>query len=139
MLDNNKIRDRSVFVTLSKVKFIREVSLAYNFLDGIPEYACGEGCFRILEYLNLSFNYIAREEDIWAIPTLLRLETLILYGNPLLGPTGEDQLQIYIEDFVKECEDVRADKGDTVKPLEVRFSFCSHDDMGVGFFRPQAL
>ena len=47
------------------------------------------------------------------------LETLILYGNPLLGPTGEDQLQMYVEDFIKECEDVRADQGPTAHALEV--------------------
>lgn len=94
VLDNNKIRDRNVFVTLSRIRHMREVSLAYNFLDAVPEYACSEGSFRTLEALDLSFNYISREEDVWALPRLERLETLILYGNPLLGPTGEDQLQV---------------------------------------------
>lgn len=49
---------------------------------------------------------------------LLRLLSLYLYGNPLLGPTGEDPLQIYIEDFVNLCQDYReAHQG---KPLNVR-------------------
>jgi Leucine-rich repeat (LRR) protein len=96
VLDNNKIKDRSVFVTLGKIHNIREVSLAYNFIDAVPEYVCVDGFFRVLEFLDLSFNYIGNEEDIMCVPRILRLETLIIYGNPLLGPSGEDQLQMYV-------------------------------------------
>ena len=85
---------------------LRHCSLAYNFLSNVPSECCGEGFFRLLEYIDLSFNYFGAERNVQSLVDLPRLKTVVLYGNPLLGPTGEDPLQTYIEDLVNTAIDL---------------------------------
>jgi len=117
MLDNNKIHNCDVLTILSKIKTLREIGLAYNFIDRIPTEACIVGSFYVLEYLDVSFNYISKEEYIMPLLEVPRIETLLLYGNPVLGPSGEDPMQIYIEEFVNTAMDTR--DGVEKKTLEV--------------------
>jgi len=70
--------------------------------------------------LDLSFNYFAHEEDLLPVLNVTRLDKLMLYGNPLMGPTGQDPLGIYIEDLLTAA--VQAREGYTARPLEVRCS-----------------
>ncbi len=54
-----------------------------------------------------------------AATQLPRLVTLCLYGNPLLGPTGEDPLFVYIEGLVERAGDFRDASGSSLKDIEV--------------------
>eukprot|EP00605_Chrysophyceae_sp_TOSAG23-4_P001392 GSChrysophyteH1.ASY1.ANO1.1512.1 assembled CDS len=99
LLDNNKIDDNNVFNILCTVPNLRYISLAYNFLHCIPEQCCAEGFFALLSSIDLSFNYFGTEEDLQALLDLPRLEAMVLYGNPLLGPKGEDPQYIYCEEL----------------------------------------
>jgi hypothetical protein len=54
-----------------------------------------------------------------AATQLPRLVTLFLYGNPLLGPTGEDPLFVYIEGLVERAGDFRDASGSSLKDIEV--------------------
>jgi hypothetical protein len=47
------------------------------------------------------------------------VHTIILYGNPILGPTGEDSLRVYIEDLDRDCDEYR--RSYNMRFLEVRF------------------
>jgi hypothetical protein len=49
---------------------------------------------------------------------LQRLETLLLYGNPMLGPTGEDPMFIYIEDVVDQANDHRDSIKSTISYID---------------------
>jgi hypothetical protein len=100
LLDNNKIDDNNIFRVLCTVTNLRYVSVAYNFLHKIPPECCEEGFFHLLTTLDVSFNYFSREDDLLPIVDLPRLLQAMIYGNPLLGPTGEDPQCIYIEDLV---------------------------------------
>ena len=100
LLENNKIADNNVFPILCTMPNLREISLAYNFLSEIIPECCGEGYFSTLEGIDLSYNYISDENRINGLVYLPRIQKIILYGNPLLGPTGEDPLQAYVEDLV---------------------------------------
>ena len=110
MLDNNKIDDNNVFSILCTISNLRHVSLAYNFLHHIPQQCCGEGFFSLLTNLDLSFNYFGTEEDVSAFVDLPRLQQVMLYGNPMLGPTGEDPLYTYIEDLEIAATDGRKER-----------------------------
>eukprot|EP01041_Mallomonas_annulata_P012652 gene12652-26646_t len=108
LLEHNKLEDNSVFLMLCAMPSLREVSLAYNFLTEIlPESCHDDDCFRLLELMDLSFNYFATEASVTPMLQVLRLDKLILYGNPLLGPTGEDPLGMYIEDLLQAAYDAR--------------------------------
>jgi len=107
LLEHNKIDDNGVFVTLCCMKRLRHVSLAYNFLSSVAPACCYEGFFKFLQHLDVSFNYFGDEESVQPLVQLPRLKTVVLYGNPLLGPTGEDALQTRIEDLVNLALDVR--------------------------------
>ncbi len=48
-----------------------------------------------------------------------RLKTLILYGNPVLGPTGEDPMFIYIEELIEKSSQVRRASESTLVDVEV--------------------
>ena len=117
LLENNKIADNNVFPILCTMPNLREVSLAYNFLSEIIPECCKDGYFRTLEGLDLSYNYISDESRISSLVHLPRIQKIILYGNPLLGPTGEDPLHIYVEELVNMSLSIeeRADK----VPLEI--------------------
>ena len=60
--------------------------------------------FPILDTLDLSFNYFGNCCDIQPVIMVPRVASVILYGNPVLGGTGEDILKVYIEDLVEESE-----------------------------------
>eukprot|EP00607_Mallomonas_marina_P007610 CAMPEP_0182419950 /NCGR_PEP_ID=MMETSP1167-20130531/4318_1 /TAXON_ID=2988 /ORGANISM="Mallomonas Sp, Strain CCMP3275" /LENGTH=368 /DNA_ID=CAMNT_0024595193 /DNA_START=162 /DNA_END=1268 /DNA_ORIENTATION=- len=65
----------------------------------------------------MSFNYLSSEEAVAPTLNLLRLEQLLIYGNPILGPSGEDSLGIYIEDLLEAAENARI--GASRPPLEI--------------------
>ena len=109
-LDNNKIDDNQVFSVLCLMQKLRHCSLAYNFLHKVPSECCGEGYFALLTQLDISFNYFGSEEDVHALVDLPRLQQVMLYGNPLLGPTGEDPLYTYIEDLEAAATDGRHER-----------------------------
>ena len=106
-LQNNKFVSSDVFVSLCNIPNLREVSLAYNFLCEIPPEACQMGRFRTLETLDVAFNYFGTHASVEAVLNLTRLKSLLLYGNPLLGPTGEDPHFIYIEDLAISATEAR--------------------------------
>lgn len=60
--------------------------------------------FPLLESLNLGFNYIGREKDVESLVLLDRLQRIILYGNPLAGPTGEDPLGLCVENIIDKAD-----------------------------------
>jgi len=65
------------------------------------QYGAGGGDqFRTLDSLDLSFNYIGNESDLQSLITIPRLNSVIIYGNPILGTSGEDILKLYIEDLM---------------------------------------
>lgn len=107
LLENNRFESSTVFISLCQIPNLREVSLAYNFLCDIPQEACELGCFRLLETLDIAFNYFGSDTNVEAILNLSRLKSLLLYGNPLLGPTGEDPHFIYIEDLAISATEAR--------------------------------
>ena len=117
LLENNKIADNNVFPILCSMPNLREVSLAYNFLSEIAWECCAEGYFRALEGMDLAYNYISDEQQVSPLCYLPRINKVILYGNPICGPTGEDALQVYVEELVNLTLtlDERAGK----KPMEI--------------------
>lgn len=60
--------------------------------------------YRLLESLSLAFNFFGTDESVEAAIRLPRLLLLTLYGNPLLGPTGEDSSGAYVEDMYQLSE-----------------------------------
>lgn len=118
LLEHNRIDNNDIFNVLCDVPKLRVLSLAYNFLTAIPEESCrDEDCFRLLENLDLSFNYFAKEQHLTPIVRILRLDKLMLYGNPVLGPTGEDPLFTYIPDLEEWA--VGAREGLSSRSLEI--------------------
>lgn len=72
--------------------------------------------------MDISFNFFGSEGDIEPIVYLTRLETLLLYGNPVLGPTGEDPMFVYIEDVVDKANQHRDEIQSTISYIDV----CVH-------------
>jgi hypothetical protein len=68
--------------------------------------------FKLLTTLDLSYNYFSIETDLMPLVRLYRLADVMLYGNPLLGPTGEDPLKIYVEELDTMCMSARAGRDD---------------------------
>jgi hypothetical protein len=125
VLDNCRLENADALAYLSRLPVLRVLSLAYNYLEVVPPYSCPgansleaveaakkvaaasggvakpatghPSSFRLLEFLDFSFNYIPNEESVFPLLDCPRLQALILYGNPLLGPSGEDQEQLMIE------------------------------------------
>lgn len=95
LLENNKFEGAEVFDSIADLPSLREVSFAYNFLVNIPSDSCSVSKFRVLETLDLAYNYFVAESDVQSLLSLSRLRVLLLYGNPLLGPSGEDPHFIY--------------------------------------------
>lgn len=90
---------------LSKLPALRDLNLAFNYFTGVklrPEAV--ECAFPLLEALDLGFNYIGNESDVVVVVLFERLQTVILYGNPLAGPTGEDSLGLCVENLVVESD-----------------------------------
>lgn len=86
---------------LSQLPALRELNLAFNYFTRVnfaPKFA--EHAFPLLEGLDLGFNYISSEDDVVVLVFLERLQRIILYGNPLTGPTGEDSSGLCVEGIV---------------------------------------
>jgi hypothetical protein len=81
--------------------------------------------YSLLETLDIAFNYFSTEESIEAIVLLNRLVTIMLYGNPVLGPTGEDPMFIYIEELVDKASQIRQASGSSIADVEVFIIFYS--------------
>lgn len=75
-----------------------------------------------MDTLDISFNFFGNESDIVGVVFLNRLETFLLYGNPVLGPTGEDPMFIYIEDVVDQANDHRDKIHSTISYIDVSHS-----------------
>ncbi len=58
----------------------------------------------MLNYVDLSCNYFGNEEALRPLVRHFRLATIVLFGNPVLGPTGEDRLHVYIEELEAEAQ-----------------------------------
>jgi hypothetical protein len=71
-----------------------------------------------LETLDISFNYFSDLKSVEAVVLLNRLTVFILYGNPVLGPTGEDPMFIYIEDLVDSASAIRKEQSSTIPDVE---------------------
>ena len=106
-LDNNKIDDNNVFSILCAMESLRHLSLAYNFLSRIPVGTMDEGMHTLLQVLDISFNYFGTEDALQPMIELPRLVQVMLYGNPVLGPKGEDPQYIYIEELVDTSNEYR--------------------------------
>lgn len=61
---------------------------------------------RLLSSISLAFNFFGSDGSVEPALSLPRLSLLTLYGNPLLGPTGEDTSGIYVEDLYMVSEDI---------------------------------
>lgn len=110
-LDNNKIDDNNIFSILCAMENLRYLSVAYNFLSAVPAGTMEEGMHPMLTVLDLSFNYFGSEDDLQPIIDLPRLAQVMLYGNPVLGPKGEDPQCIYIEGLVDTSNEFREGHG----------------------------
>lgn len=110
LLEHNKMDDNNIIAILSSIPKLRYASVAYNFLSNISPSSCNEGHFPVLDTLDISFNYFGSDKSIEPLVHLPALMKVMLYGNPLLGPTGEDSLQIYIEELVNLSIDLRLPK-----------------------------
>jgi Leucine-rich repeat (LRR) protein len=114
-LERNQIENSSVFVSLSALPRLRELSLGFNYIDRVPAQAV-EG-FPSLQTLSLAYNYISAEQNILPVARLHKLELLMLYGNPLMGPSGEDPTGESIVNVAQACFDVRS--GFSTRALEI--------------------
>eukprot|EP01031_Cornospumella_fuschlensis_P043354 gene43354-52995_t len=118
ILEYNKIDDNGVFMSLSTIPQIRYVDLSHNFLSKIPKECTDYNGFKFLEVLDISFNFFNKELHINAILHMPRLIRLILYSNPVLGPTGEDPLCTYIEELVEESMRIRSESQTNLPDVE---------------------
>jgi hypothetical protein len=95
----NKFDNNRLFHAFASIPNLRYLDVSNNFFSDFPIECVDEG-FRLLDTLDISFNYFSTETNLDGIILLRRLEVLLLYGNPVLGPTGEDPMYIYLEDTV---------------------------------------
>ena len=117
VLEHNKLDDNNLFFELCQMPLLREVCLAYNLLSYVPSQACTEGYFPVLEFMDLSYNFVASQSAIEPCIECPRLLKLLVYGNPILGSTGEDSLGIYVEELVDSA--LLARDGHALPPLEI--------------------
>lgn len=90
---------------LSTLPALRELNLAFNYFTSIslkPEII--DFVFPLLEALDLGFNYVGNESDVVDLVLLDKLQRIILYGNPLVGPTGEDPLGLCVEGLIDKAD-----------------------------------
>jgi len=102
---------------LANIPRLRELHLAFNFIDVAPLECAADGKYPALDLMDLAFNYIEKEKNILPLAQLPQLTRLILYGNPLAGPTGEDPGGTCIQKFLFLAERFR--QGWIERPLEV--------------------
>ncbi|KAG5178480.1 hypothetical protein JKP88DRAFT_241859 [Tribonema minus] len=103
VLERNQLEGGEVMATLATLPVLRELSLAFNY-------------FAAIEALDLAFNYIGAQADAMPLVLLPKLARVILYGNPLCGPSGEDLSGITIEGLEDAAD--RARDGWSVPLLE---------------------
>jgi hypothetical protein len=109
---NNGFESDTILISLSSCPRLAEVDLSYNYLQRIPKEVIEEGCFTCLQALNLSYNYIADEEELLPAVLIERLTRLLVYGNPLCGPTGEDESGECVDRVVDASIEARDGWGD---------------------------
>jgi len=83
------------FTALSVMPKLKVLNIGFNYISALPESEDGgdeDIGFKLLEELNLSNNYIAREQDIMRLVEIPRLHLVILYGNPLTEQTTSKRL-----------------------------------------------
>ena len=90
VLERNQIEDPGVLVSCAGLPRLEELHLGYNYLQTVAPEATDPGAFPALVSLSLCFNYFRSEAALGPLALLRKLEMLMLYGNPLLGPTMED-------------------------------------------------
>ncbi|CAN0373144.1 unnamed protein product, partial [Hapterophycus canaliculatus] len=104
-LERNQLENNTVFEVLSELTALRELNLAFNYFAGVTlKPGTAECAFPLLEGLDLGFNYISSERDVSVVVLLERLQRIVLYGNPLAGPTGEDSLGLCVENLIAESD-----------------------------------
>ena len=84
--ERNGMSDGSVFLSLGACPRLGELHLGENLFSHFPEEAVGEGQFPELGTFSLAMNVIQTEVAVEPVVRLMKLELLMLYGNPLLGP-----------------------------------------------------
>jgi Leucine-rich repeat (LRR) protein len=145
VLEHNKFSDNTIFHELALLPMLRELGLAFNLLSVVPPQSCTEGKFRsvsclsfrlltshpplyftpsfvllprsLLDTLDLAYNYFGTQVSLEPLLDLTRILTVIIYGNPVLGPSGEDPTGIYVEELIDSAYAAR--DGYTMKPLEL--------------------
>ena len=117
VLEHNKLDDNNIFFELCQMPNLREACLAYNLLSYIPAQACSEGYFSVLEFMDITYNYVASQSAVEPSLECPRLLKLLLYGNPLLGVSGEDALGIYVEELMDGA--MLARDGFSLPPLDI--------------------
>lgn len=124
ILEHNHLSDQANFLILSYMPSLRHLSVANNLFSQIPSQSCEVQNFKQLSTLDISCNYFSKEESLLPLSTLYRLNEVMLYGNPLLGPRGEDPLHIYIEGLEQEFMQAREGRED--QPVLVSSLQCHH-------------
>ncbi|GMH79621.1 hypothetical protein TL16_g08203 [Triparma laevis f. inornata] len=109
---NNGFESDAVLISLSTCPRLASVDLSYNYLQRIPKDVIEEGCFSYLGLLDLSHNYISEEEELLPAVLLTRLTRLLVYGNPLCGPTGEDETGECVDRVIDASVEARDGWGD---------------------------
>ena len=108
----------SVLLSCAACPKLIELQLGYNYLTEFVPDAVAENRFPNLNTLSLAFNYIATEEALMPVAYLMKLELLVLYGNPLLGPSCEDPTGETIEQLAMKALDLREEAW-TNRPLDI--------------------
>lgn len=72
---------------------------------------------RLLDTLDLAYNYFGTQAALEPLIDLPRILTVVIYGNPVLGSTGEDPTGIYVEELLDMAYAAR--DGYTLKPLDL--------------------
>ena len=80
----NNLSSQDDLITLSTMPRLKHLNLAHNKFKKFAAFNSeDEEAFSVLEYLNLSHNVVTNEDDIFGITKVLKLQKLVLYGNPI--------------------------------------------------------
>lgn len=109
---NNGFESDAVLISLSTCPKLSSIDLSYNYLQRIPKDVIEEGCFTYLTTLDLSHNYVSEEEELLPAVLLTRLTRLLVFGNPLCGPTGEDETGECVDRVIDASVEARDGWGD---------------------------
>jgi Leucine rich repeat len=134
VLERNQLEGADVLAVLATLPALRELSLAFNYFaviefastttatiattaaDQQQQQHLSTVLFPMLDTLDLAFNYIAAEADAMGLIALPKLARVLLYGNPLCGPSGEDTLGLCVDDLLVASD--RAREGWGTAPLD---------------------